>query len=91
MHPYWLNCQKYFITTILKSDESLTAHEKYLWWANEDFFQKFKKWLYEEWRAVPNVTYLYKLDNPDVPHNEIEYIEFQDARQAELFVLKFSK
>lgn len=90
MHPYWFTSQKYFFTSVV-DQEKLNEDMILSWWANESFFEIYKEWLYEEYQATPGTMYTFKYDNPDIKDNLEEWIEFKDSRQAELFVLKFSK
>lgn len=90
LHPCWFNSQRYFISVVLDK-ELLTENARYLWWADEDFFEKYKQWLWDEYRATVGTVLTFKGDNPDISSTLDEWIDFEDSRQAELFVLKFSK
>lgn len=90
MHPYWFHSQQYFINKVLDR-ELLTENAKYLWWADEDFFEKYKEWLWDEYHATVGTAFTFTADNPDIKSTLEEWIDFEDSRQAELFVLKFSK
>ena len=90
MHPYWFFSQRYFIEHVI-DHELLSEEAKYIWWADEDFFDKYKEWLWDEYQGTPCTKYTFKVDNPTCDSILEEWIEFEDGRQAELFVLKFSK
>lgn len=89
MHPYWFYSQRYFIENVI--DKSLLSDDaRYVWWADEDFFEKYKEWLWDEYHAVPGSKYTFAVDNPMVSSMLEEWIDFEDEKTAELFVLKFS-
>lgn len=90
MHPYWFYSQQYFINKVINRDD-LSEDAKYIWWAEEDFFEKYKEWIWDEYRATVGTAFTFSADNPDVKTTLEEWIDFEDSRQAELFVLKFSK
>ena len=90
LHPYWFYSQRYFIEHVVNR-EDLSDDQRYLWWADEDFFDMFKKWLWDEYQGTVGTRFTFKGDNPDISSTLEEWIDFEDSRQAELFVLKFSK
>lgn len=90
MHPYWFHSQRYFIDQVLGT-ELVNEEAKYGWWADEDFFERYKEWLWEEYQGTVGTQYTFKLDNPDVKSELEEWIDFKNPLQAELFLLKFSK
>lgn len=90
MHPYWFYSQQYFINQVVNRD-LLTEEAKYMWWADEDFFEKYKEWLWDEYQGTVGTQFTFSIDNPDVKTTLEEWIDFEDPLQAELFVLKFSK
>jgi len=90
LHPYWFYSQRYFIEHVVNR-EDVSDDQRYLWWAEEDFFNKFKKEVWDEYQGTVGTRFTFKGDNPDISSTLEEWIDFEDSRQAELFVLKFSK